>query len=404
MTNTQLAAASNIMLGTTQVNAMYIGSQLMWQQNTVSYDTEIEYLESTGTQWIDTGITPYTNTRVQFKFMNLAVTGDVIVGYYTTDDKTDWRFFNYQQQTYFDIPGSANFGNRIYGNSTYGNTVYEYELGNFYVKDLVTGQYKIGQQNNVEYTGSSTITLNNYSQSSTKSKNRFYYFKIYDGNTLVRDFIPVRVGQVGYMYDRVSRQLFGNDGTGNFTLGPDIVKIEYLESTGTQYINTRYMPTGSDIKIEGEYYPNGGSSWAAWFCSYVDENHESYRILKYNNDDNSIVFTCGTDAGSSGTTTIQSGTIYTYELTQDKLILNGNVITNSNQIVTGTNTTNLYLFSYPNGLQRAIGRHYYFKVYKNNTLVVDLIPVRVGQIGCMYDKISYIRLCTKRACMSLRRY
>lgn len=39
---------------------------------------------------------------------------------------------------------------------------------------------------------------------------------------LVRDFIPVRVGQVGYMYDKVSKQLFGNSGTGSFTLGSDV--------------------------------------------------------------------------------------------------------------------------------------------------------------------------------------
>ena len=38
------------------------------------------------------------------------------------------------------------------------------------------------------------------------------------------DYIPVRVGQVGYMYDRVSRRLFGNAGTGAFVLGPDVAK------------------------------------------------------------------------------------------------------------------------------------------------------------------------------------
>ena len=35
------------------------------------------------------------------------------------------------------------------------------------------------------------------------------------------DFIPVRVGSIGYMYDRVSGQLFGNSGTGAFIIGPD---------------------------------------------------------------------------------------------------------------------------------------------------------------------------------------
>lgn len=46
--------------------------------------------------------------------------------------------------------------------------------------------------------------------------------KIYDGDELKRDFIPVRVGQVGYMYDKVSGQLFSNVNTGNFILGNDI--------------------------------------------------------------------------------------------------------------------------------------------------------------------------------------
>lgn len=34
MTNTEIAAASKIMLGTTQISAMYIGSQLMWHNET----------------------------------------------------------------------------------------------------------------------------------------------------------------------------------------------------------------------------------------------------------------------------------------------------------------------------------------------------------------------------------
>lgn len=46
--------------------------------------------------------------------------------------------------------------------------------------------------------------------------------KIYISNVLVRDFIPVRVGSVGYLYDRVSKRLFGNKGTGNFVLGQDV--------------------------------------------------------------------------------------------------------------------------------------------------------------------------------------
>jgi hypothetical protein len=47
------------------------------------------------------------------------------------------------------------------------------------------------------------------------------YISISLNNSKIADFIPVRVGQVGYMYDKVSGTLFGNAGTGSFILGSD---------------------------------------------------------------------------------------------------------------------------------------------------------------------------------------
>ena len=50
-----------------------------------------------------------------------------------------------------------------------------------------------------------------------------YGFSIYNENDeLILDIIPVRKGATGYMYDKVSEQLFGNNGTGSFVLGPDV--------------------------------------------------------------------------------------------------------------------------------------------------------------------------------------
>jgi hypothetical protein len=52
---------------------------------------------------------------------------------------------------------------------------------------------------------------------------RIKFFKIYNGDTLVRDFIPVRKNGVGYLYDRVSGELFGNAaGSGSFSYGDDV--------------------------------------------------------------------------------------------------------------------------------------------------------------------------------------
>lgn len=66
MTNTDIANASNIMLGTTQASAMYIGDTLMWGYSggggrlPEGY-IELEYIASTktGGQYIDLNILLY---------------------------------------------------------------------------------------------------------------------------------------------------------------------------------------------------------------------------------------------------------------------------------------------------------------------------------------------------------
>lgn len=54
------------------------------------------------------------------------------------------------------------------------------------------------------------------------SMNRLYGAIIEREGEVIRDYLPVRVGQVGYLYDRISGQLFGNVGSGEFILGPDV--------------------------------------------------------------------------------------------------------------------------------------------------------------------------------------
>ena len=51
---------------------------------------------------------------------------------------------------------------------------------------------------------------------------RFYSCTITQGNEVVMDLIPVRKSSIGYMYDRISGELLGNNGTGSFALGPNV--------------------------------------------------------------------------------------------------------------------------------------------------------------------------------------
>lgn len=43
-----------------------------WSGEALPYDAEVEYLESTGTQWIDTGIIATENTRIKATLMTLS--------------------------------------------------------------------------------------------------------------------------------------------------------------------------------------------------------------------------------------------------------------------------------------------------------------------------------------------
>ena len=223
MISTEIQNASNIMLGSQEAEALYIGSNLIWQQSSpLPYDAEIEYLECNGLQWIDTGFTPTVNTRVQFKFKNTHYSGDVVIGYFNDSDIEDWRFFTYQGNPYFDIPGGTVSGQRIVNNNftLVEGDIYELELGNFYIKDLTTNQNIDGVSTRI-FTANDTIKLNYCNKNKQISSNVWYYVKIYESDVLVLDLIPVRVGQIGYMYDKISKQLFANQGTGDFILGPD---------------------------------------------------------------------------------------------------------------------------------------------------------------------------------------
>lgn len=94
-----------------------------------------------------------------------------------------------------------------------------------------------------------TVNINNFTSAETTIlfadrqntglKGAIYYFRIWDENgTLVFDAIPVRKGTVGYLYDRVSKRLFGNAGTGAFSYGSDVVPVEYLRGDGSSAIET----------------------------------------------------------------------------------------------------------------------------------------------------------------------
>lgn len=185
----------------------------------------VEYLESSGTQWIDTGIPNNSDSYeidVTFMWQQFAAYG-IIFGSYDGEVKNSWRIIlqDSDNNRYY-----ANFNTRCNQASTINGT--SNEKGT--IQHIVMNQWNvIGKQASINQTKGEANTKNiflfEYVHNRPEPRNigcRIYSFKVNDNGTILCNLFPVRIGQVGYMYDTVSGKLFGNIGTGNFVLGPDL--------------------------------------------------------------------------------------------------------------------------------------------------------------------------------------
>ena len=187
------------------------------------YDSEVEWLESTGKQWIDTLVNADSNLSVEITmanagtpFTNVNPCGAILQ---TPRRRHHLNLHRHDGISYF-------FGN---GDNCIRHSKYfpaDAEIFTFKV-DAINKTFSLGSflgtfPNDTFDTGMSYWLFGRNSTTPPYLGSlRIYSAKMRNGNTLVRNFIPVRVGDVGYMYDRVSWQLFGNSGTGAFVIGQD---------------------------------------------------------------------------------------------------------------------------------------------------------------------------------------
>ena len=225
-------------LGGTAIGKAYLGDDLVYDSSgggitpVLPYDAEIEFLQSSGTQYINTSISPSTSFECEIKaeFTQNQAGFDTLLGSYTST--SEYGVALAIRATYEANAGYIQFGANGSGTSlivssiqTLGLHTYKTSLKNSTLKVDVDGTVN----SRTWGTGQSPSSLPMYMFARNKgggtignySKAKVYYCKIWNGGNLVFDAIPVRVGSTGYMYDRVSGQLFGNLGSGSFTLGND---------------------------------------------------------------------------------------------------------------------------------------------------------------------------------------
>ena len=183
----------------------------LMSRDALPYDAQVEYLESTGLEniSIDVIVDDYTTVRVGFMLLE------------TTAQIRPWSMIN--PELYISNQNKFSY----YIGSPHPTTLTPatqvlYE-SNYSFAALSGAVDSIPVACQAHTNGQKVLSIFGRETGVYKCSMRCYSVKVWGFGETKVDAIPVRVGQVGYMYDRVSGQLFGNtSGLGGFILGHDV--------------------------------------------------------------------------------------------------------------------------------------------------------------------------------------
>lgn len=180
--------------------------------------TELEYIQSTGTQYIDTEFKPNQDTRV---VMDVQATSANTYAYFGGRNGSKNK-----SMTFFMMSATK-------VRSDYGATEIESTVSNptnRVVIDVNKNSFNYGGVSGTHATSTFQsdysmylLAVHNGTSASYHMPAKLYSCQIYDNGTLVRDFVPCinPDGKIG-LYDRVTKTFFGNSGTGIFISGAKI--------------------------------------------------------------------------------------------------------------------------------------------------------------------------------------
>jgi len=388
---------SDLYFGSLPIEKVYKGTEIVYQKLLPRGYTLCEYLESTGTQYMNLGFKPSTGISAKAKLTAPAlgvVTACALGSMTSSSNRFDLLTFgrnvdqvfglgyvqyNYLQpytpkQTYELYAGLENGnqwldvdGVRMYTGTVSGNISSNYNM-------LLFARYQYGNLNSI-YTG------------------KIWYVQIYQNGVLYMNLIPcLDANYRPCMYDTVSKQPFYNQGTGEFDykvvkypIPANYTLCEYLESTGTQYINTGYYSKSNSVydMVIGDKSSVDTNAAGTIFGSSFGP------ALRY--------LTTGELRGGYNTGSWQSNSV---------TILDRNVIHmpsstafyNATQLTLGSGSnTNYKLAMFANFSDQGgtgIGGYgkvkiYRFKIYTGSTCERYFVPcLDSNYVPCMYDLVS----------------
>ena len=187
----------------------------------------VNYLQSSGEQWIEMGIAPNQNTKAVLKIKINKFNG--INGFSLIGSRTDVNSNN-QFTTYLDDYGGTRFLFRMDG-QTQAISWKGLTTDKIYIVTLSGTEMKAELEDGTAVF-SKTFSVNDFTSTATmalfRAKNvsgdcfqgRIYSCKHYNGNELIQDFVPcLDANGKPCMFDLVSQKPFYNVCTGSVTWG-----------------------------------------------------------------------------------------------------------------------------------------------------------------------------------------
>lgn len=192
------------------------GQERLWQNRFRRQYTPKWYLQSTGTQYIDTGIKSQVGIKIEMDF-EPEQNGQVWCG----------SHFNSPNMSLL-CKSDGTWGYVVDATIYYGNSSVQlqrqkvsFEMNSSSQNIKVNGSTVLSSSKSISGVSNANLYLFCRNESSisslTKASMKLYEAKIYLDGTLLRHFIPVLdTDNVACLYDLVSQEYFYNIGTGNF--------------------------------------------------------------------------------------------------------------------------------------------------------------------------------------------
>lgn len=401
---------SKVCLGSNDLSKVCLGSTELWSSgpSPFPYDAEVEYLQSTGTQWIDLGFKATNNIQLDISFNRPSDSVRFDCG---AEDGWSSKIARFVV-----LENNGNVWWRYGASSSSSSTVTTANKLVGDIRTLITNRScsVTNHTTNITYnhngsTTSAFTTTGNFvlfgasvgSEQQTDAANsgsRLYRARVVDTGVDL-DLIPVRVGQVGYLYDKNSGRLFGKSGVDNFVIGNDKTgvpydyRVDYIQKksrTSPLVLFGLYGNMGTDA-VEVKF---SNVSFAAQDIFIGDNSNTDTRAIRlYVNGSSKYAFyyrsTSNADTWSSTGVDVANGVDTVFKVDYK----NGSWSIDNGTQNSGTFSCNSYT-SYQNCIgmkwstKSAPAKFSYAKWWRNDILVLHAIPVVKSGDACFYDEVS----------------